>query len=108
MVATVMDTPAQAVAGSQVVLIAIAVDIVQQNQAGPIAKVGIGLSRYRLATANLLTHHGGIFQTPVVITDRAPVALVIDLHPSLAMVCSSDQTDCTISCNKKKQGETSF
>lgn len=60
MMATVVLVPAQAFAFSQVCLSAIAVDIVQVNRAGTIAKVGVGVCIDSNTTACLLANNPGI------------------------------------------------
>lgn len=97
MMATVVVSPAQTIAFRQLLLVAMAVDIVQKNQAGPVAKVGVGVCWDNMATAYLLAHHVGIDIAPVVITHCPPASLVVDLHPALAGVQSTHQTDGAIS-----------
>lgn len=97
MMATVVVSPAQATAFRQLLLVAMAVDIVQKNQACPVAKVGVGVCRDSVATANLLAHHLSIDIGPVIITHRPPASLVVDLHPTLARVQSTHQTNGAIS-----------
>lgn len=91
--ATVVFAPAQAFALGQVRLSAVAVDIVQENKAGPIAKVGVGVCRDGRTATCLLAHYPGIVEDPVIITHCPPVSLVVDLHPTLAGVLSVHQTD---------------
>ncbi len=95
--ATVVFAPAQAFASSQVLFIAVAVDIVQQNQAGSVAKEGVGVCIEGSTAAYLLAHHSGIFEVPVIITHRPPVSVVVDLDTALAGALSIHQTDAAIS-----------
>lgn len=93
MVTAVVDTPSQAGAGRQVYLITRTVNVVQEDQACPIAKVCIGSGRQGVAAPYLLADHPRFLQVPVVITHCAPVSTVIDLHPPLTAVQPSDQPD---------------
>lgn len=97
MMSTVVFAPSQAFAFSQVLFSAVAVDIVQENQASPIAKVGVGVCIDGSTAAHLLAHHLGIAEDPVIITHCAPVSLVVDLYPALAGILSICQTDGAIS-----------
>lgn len=92
-VPTVVLPPAQALAFRQVAFTSMAVDIIQQNQAGSVAKVGVGVCVDSITTAYLLAHHHGVVEDPVIITHRSPAALVVDLHPALAGILSIHQTD---------------
>lgn len=89
----VVLSPAQAFAFRQVQFSSTAVDIIQQNQAGSVAKVRVGVCVDSIATAYLLAHHQGIVEDPVIITHRSPVSLVVDLHPALAAILSIHQAD---------------
>lgn len=91
-----MDAPAQAVAGGQEGLAAVAVDVVQEDPSCSIAKIGIALVIQGLPTAQLLADHAGIAQAPVVIADGAPAAAVEDLHPALAGVGAAHQADAAV------------
>lgn len=105
-VATVVLAPAQAFAFTQVLFCAIAVDIIQQNQAGAVAKVGVGVCIDCSAAAYLLAHHPGIVEDPVIITHCPPASLVVDLYTALAGVLSIHQTDGAISYIKReREGE---
>lgn len=97
MMATVVFTPTQALAFSQVLLRALAVDVVQKNQPGTVAKVGIGVCRDGTAAATLLAYYLGIVEDPVIIAHCPPVSLVEDLDSALARVLSINQTDGAIS-----------
>lgn len=92
-VPTVVLSPAQAFAFGQVPLSSTAVDIIQQNQAGSVAEVGVGVRVDSATTAYLVAHHHGVVKDPVIITHRSPVSLVVDLHPALASILSIHQTD---------------
>lgn len=96
MVATVMDTPAQAVAGGEEGLTAVTVDVVQEDVPRAVAEIGVALVVQGLATAHLLAHHTGVAQAPVVVTDGAPVPMVEDLHAALAGVGPTHQTDAAV------------
>lgn len=91
-VPTVMLSPAQAFAFSQVPFSSVAVDIIQQNQTSSVAEVGVGVCIDSITTAYLLAHHLGIVEDPVIITHRSPVSLVVDLHPTLTGILSIHQT----------------
>lgn len=91
--ATVVFAPAQAFALGEVRLSAVAVDIVQENQAGSVTEVGVGVCRDGRATTCLLAHYPGIVEDPVIIAHCPPVSLVVDLHPTLAGVLTIHQTD---------------
>lgn len=95
--ATVMLAPSQALAFGQVLLSAVAVDVVQKNQAGTVAKEGVGVCGDGTTTASLLAHYLGIFKGPVIIAHRPPVPLVVDLNSALAQVLPINQTDGAIS-----------
>lgn len=92
-VPAVVLSPAQAFAFGQVPLRSMAVDVIQQNQAGSVAEVGVGVCVDSFTTAYLLAHHHGVVEDPVIITHCSPVSLVVDLHPALAGVLSVNQTD---------------
>ena len=98
MMATVVDSPAQAVASSQLALVAVAVDVVQQDEARAVAEEGVAGSRDGVAAADLLAHHPGVAQAPVVVAHRAPAAPVVDLHTALARVQPTHQTERAVSC----------
>lgn len=104
-VAAVVDAPAQAVAGGQEGLAAIAVDIIQEDTSCSIAKIGIALVIQGLPTAQLLADHAGIAQAPVVVADRAPVPAVEDLHPALAGVGAAHQADAAVTWRVAARGE---
>lgn len=97
MVPTVVLAPAQAFALSQFLFGAEAVDVVQEDEAGSVAKVGVGVCIDGATAAHLLAHHPGIVEDPVIITHCPPVSLVVDLYPALAGVLSIHQTDGAIS-----------
>lgn len=101
-VPAVVLSPAQAFAFGQVSFSSMAVDIIQQNQAGSIAKVGVGVCVDSTATAYLLAHHQGVVEDPVIITHRSPVSLVVDLHPALAGILSIHQTDGAVVWTKRE------
>lgn len=79
-----------------------AVDIIQQNQARSVAKVGVGVCVDSITTAYLLAHHHGVVEDPVIITHRSPVSLVVDLHPALAGILSIHQTDGAVVWTKRE------
>lgn len=93
MVPTVVLSPAQAFAFHQVLFSSVAVDIIQQNQTGSVAKVGVAMCVDSITTAYLLTHHLGIVEDPVIITHRSPVSLVVDLHSALTGILSIHQAN---------------
>lgn len=103
MVPTVVFSPAQAFAFSQVPFSAIAVDIVQEDQTSSVAKVGVSVCIDSITTAYLLAHHSGIVEDPVIIAHCPPVSLVVDLHPALAGVLPIHKTDCAISYTKRER-----
>lgn len=83
MMATVMNSPSEAVATGQLVLHPTAVHIVQQDESLAITEVGIsGVSDNR-TTSDLPAHHRCIFQSPVIIAHSPPAAPVVDFHPAL-------------------------
>lgn len=100
-VPTVVVSPAQAFAFCQVPFRPVAVDVIQENQAGSVAKVGVGVCVDGPTTAYLLAHHPGVVEDPVIITHRSPAPLVEDLHAALAGILSIHQTDGAVVC---KQG----
>lgn len=87
-VSAVVLAPAQAFAFGQILFGAVAVDIIQENQASSVAKVGVGVSVDSCTAAYLLAHHLGVVEGPVVVAHRPPVPLVVDLHAALACVLS--------------------
>ncbi|TNN65027.1 hypothetical protein EYF80_024766 [Liparis tanakae] len=93
MVATVVVAPFQAFAYRQLRLVALAVDIVQENSSGSVAKIGVAVCMDGTAAVDLLAHHPGIVEGPVVITHCPPVSLVVDLYPALAGIRPVHQTD---------------
>lgn len=104
-VAAVMDAPAQAVAGRQEGLAAVAVDVVQEDTSCSIAKIGIAFVIQGLPTAQLLADHAGIAQAPVIIAHGAPVPTVEDLHPALAGVGAAHQADAAVTWRVAARGE---
>lgn len=106
-VPTVVLSPAQAFAFGQVPLSSTAVDIIQQNQAGSIAEVGVGVRVDSATTAYLVAHHQGVVKDPVIITHRSPVPLVVDLHPALASILSIHQTDGAVVWTRERDTEVS-
>lgn len=103
MVPTVVHPPAQAFAFRQVPFTSVAVDIIQQNQAGSVAEVGVGVCVDSITAAYLLAHHLGVVEDPVIITHRSPVSLVVDLHPALAGILPIHQTDCAVVWTKRER-----
>lgn len=97
MVSTVVFAPAKAFAFSQVLFSAVAVDIVQENQACSVAKVGVGVCIDSSTAAYLLTHNLGVVENPVIVTHCPPISLVVDLHPALTGMVSIHQADGAIS-----------
>lgn len=97
MMTTVMNPPAQTVTAGQVTLMPITVHIIQQNQSGAIAEVGVGCFGDRFPAPYLLTHDCRVFHAPIIIADGSPVSLIVDLHPALALVRTPRQTYGTIS-----------
>lgn len=97
MVPAVVFAPAQAFAFSEVLFSAVAVDIVQENQASSVAKVGVGVCIDCTTAACLLAHHPGIVEDPVIVAHCPPISLVVDLYPALTGVLSIHQTDGAIS-----------
>lgn len=95
-VAAVVDAPAEAVAGGQEGLAAVAVHVVQEDPSCSIAKIGVALVIQGLPAAQLLADHAGVAQAPVVVADGAPVAPVENLHPALAGVGAAHQADAAV------------
>lgn len=104
-VAAVMDSPAEAVAGGEEGLAAVAVDVVQEDAPRAVAEIGVALVIQGLAAAHLLAHHAGIAQAPVIVADGAPVPAVEDLHPALAGVGPAHQTDAAVTWRVTARGE---
>ncbi|CAL8358378.1 unnamed protein product [Boreogadus saida] len=74
------------------------VDIIQEDEPLSLSKKGSGFCRQPPPTAQLPTHHLGIWKAPAIVTNCAPLALDEDLHSAIAgAVPSIDQTDFTIS-----------
>lgn len=96
MVAAVVDAPAEAVAGGEDGLAALAVDVVQQDVPRAVAEIGVAFVLQSRAAAHLLADHAGVAQPPVVVTHRAPAPLVEDLHAALAGVCPAHQPDAAV------------
>lgn len=86
MVSTVVFAPAEVFARLQLDFVAAAVDVVQENEPGAVAEVGVGVRSDGGTAAYLTTHHHGVVEVPVVIAHRAPVSLVVDLNSALAGV----------------------
>jgi len=97
MVATVVFAPAQTFAFTQLLFSAMAVDVVQLNQAGTVAKVGVGVRRDGATTAYLLAHYHGVVEEPVIVAHCPPVSLVVNLNSALAGVFPIHQADGAIS-----------
>lgn len=100
-VSAVVLAPTQAFAFGQILFGAVAVDIIQENQASSVAEVGVGVSVDSCAAAYLLAHHLGVVEGPVVVAHRPPVSLVVDLHAALTCVLSVHEADGAISWKKR-------
>lgn len=83
-VKTVVDTPAPAATLAQRSFLPAALHVIQENRPSALAK-GEG-PRYRQcqATAQLTTHHVGIYNIPVIVANAAPGTTVHDLQASSA------------------------
>lgn len=90
-VVTVVDAPAQTVALAELGFISSAVHIIQQDEPRALSKVRATAHRHSHATVQLLTHHVGIHHVPVIVTHRAPCAVVAHLHPALTPVTTVHQ-----------------
>ena len=93
MVPAVMLPPAQVEAVVQRSLVSLAIHVVQQDGTGAVAKVGKRDGCERGATPKLSAHHLSIVHVPVVITHRAPDAVVGDLYATLATAVSIHHAD---------------
>lgn len=93
MMATVVFSPSQTFAFTQLLLQALAVDVIQENEARSVAEVGVSVCRDGITTPNLLAHYHSIIEDPVVITHRPPITLVVDLDPALTGIPPIHQTD---------------
>lgn len=74
MVATVVHTPAQAEAGCQAGLAALAVHVVQQDVPRAVAEEGVGSGSQGGPTAQLTADHSSVWQPPVIVAHGAPQA----------------------------------
>lgn len=72
---------------------ALAVHIVQEDGPTPLAEGHGSWEGDGMATAQLATHHIGIHNVPVIITDCPPGAVVEDLHSPLAPAGPIGETD---------------
>ena len=78
--------------------------ITQPDEAAALSKVGSLESSQRSATASLSTHHLSVVHVPGVITHRSPMATMIDLHSSRALINSIHQSDLGLGTGYNKQG----
>lgn len=92
-VVAVVDAPAVAPALAQGSLPALAVHVVQEDGPTPLAEGHGGWEGDGMATAQLATHHVGIHNVPVIVTDCPPGAIVEDLHSPLAPAGPVGETD---------------
>lgn len=81
-----MLAPAKVFARLQFNFVAAAVDVVQENEPGAVAEVGVGVRSNGGTAAYLTAHHHGVVEVPVIVAHRAPVSLVVDLDSALARV----------------------
>lgn len=91
-VVTVVDAPALTVALAELRFISSAVHVVQQDESCTLPKVRAAAHRHSHPTVQLLTHHIGIQHVPVIVTHRAPCAVVVHLHPALTAVTAIHQS----------------
>lgn len=84
MVSTVVFSPAQAFTFGQGGFAAVTVDIVQEDQASPVAEVGVGVSVDGRTATYLFAHNLGVAEGPAVVTHSPPVSLVVDFYAALA------------------------
>lgn len=97
-VATVVILKAIVSAVYQEGLVACAVCIIQPDGTSPRAEECIRGCRNGSPTTYLPTHHLSIVHVPVIITHRAPLAIMVQLHSALTSVTASSKTHWVWSC----------
>ena len=73
--------------------------VVQPDDAPPLSKLRPGGDTGGVAVPQLMTHHVTIVDVPLVVTDSAPCAVVLDLHTPLAPVGAALQAYGVLRCS---------
>lgn len=101
-VVTVVHIPGYMGALLQGNLDASALEIVQQDCPRAWSKVSFSQSHHSRSTAQLATHYLGVREVPSIVTNCSPARVEVHLHPALALVLASHQSNHSCKNNRDR------